>query len=138
MARIPAEGGCLCGAVRYRATAEPVGLSRCHCESCRTAVGASTVAWAVFPAESFAFTKGKPTYYESSPGVTRGFCSHCGTSLTYADVNYPTVAEVTTASLDLPDDFAPTKEIWLSDKIAWEPVDAQLAHFPESSRKKKV
>ena len=34
------EGGCLCGAIRYRVTAEPQGRTLCHCESCRRAAGA--------------------------------------------------------------------------------------------------
>ena len=44
----PAEGGCLCGSVRYRVAGDPVAATLCHCRSCRRASGGTNVAWAVF------------------------------------------------------------------------------------------
>jgi hypothetical protein len=129
------EGGCLCGAVRYRVTSAPRALVLCHCRSCRRAAGAPSLAWAIFQAADFAFTSGKPATFASSPGVERGFCGQCGTTLTYADADRPDVADVTTATLDNPDAFAPTKEIWLEEKIAWESVDHARARYPRSSMK---
>ena len=128
------EGGCLCGAIRYRATAAPTALVVCHCRTCRRAAGAPSLAWAIFRAEDFAFTRGKPATFESSPGVQRGFCSRCGTTLTYAGADRTDVADVTTATLDDPDAFVPTKEIWLEEKIGWEAVDHTRLRYPRSSR----
>jgi len=128
------EGGCLCGAVRYRVTAAPTALVVCHCRSCRRAAGAPSLAWVIFRAADFAFTRGKPATFKSSPGVERGFCASCGTTLTYADADRPEVADVTTATFDNPDAFAPTKEIWLEEKITWEAVDHALLRYPRSSR----
>ena len=56
----PAEGGCLCGAVRYRVSGDPVAATLCHCRSCRRASGGVTVAWAVFDKDAFEWLKGKP------------------------------------------------------------------------------
>jgi hypothetical protein len=44
------------------------------------------------------------------------------------------VADVTTATLDDPDAFAPAKEIWLEEKIGWSAVDLARARYPRSSR----
>ena len=44
------------------------------------------------------------------------------------------VADVTAASLDDPDAFAPDREIWLDEKIGWEAVDHARARYPRSSR----
>ena len=77
------EGGCLCGAVRYRVTGQSLARALCHCHSCRLASGAPSVAWAVFPASQFAIVSGKPNSYRSSPPVVRTFCGNCGTPLTY-------------------------------------------------------
>jgi hypothetical protein len=127
------EGGCLCRAVRYRATGEPTVLTLCHCRSCRHAAGAPSVGWVVFNARDFAFVSGEPTRFESSPGVTRTFCGRCGTPLTYQRDSRPDSIDATTATLDHPDDFAPTKEIWLSHKLRWEAPNPAMQQFPESS-----
>ena len=128
------EGGCLCGAVRYRATADPTALVLCHCASCRKAAGAPSLAWAIFPAESFAFIKGEPKTYQSSEGVKRSFCANCGTTIGYASAWRPEVADVTTASLDDPERFAPQKEIWLEEKLSWQAVDHSRPRYPRSSK----
>jgi len=49
------EGGCLCGAVRYRVEGEPEASDICHCETCRRAASAPTLPFAVFPSARFAF-----------------------------------------------------------------------------------
>ena|SRR5689334_6083819 len=127
------EGGCLCGAVRYRATGAPKAQTLCHCRSCRRAAGAPSVGWVVFNAGDFAFFSGEPIRFESSPGVTRTFCGRCGTPLTYRRESRPDSIDATTATLDHPDDFAPDKEIWLSHKLQWEAANPSMQQFPESS-----
>jgi len=128
------RGGCLCGAVRYAIAGQPLARSSCHCRSCRLGAGASPVAWIVVNAGDFAFTLGEPKRYESSPGVERTFCGTCGTSFTYRRLDEPATIDVTTCTLDAPDAFAPTKEIWLEDRVAWAQVSPDLPHFPRTSR----
>ena len=127
------EGGCLCGAVRYRVKGESLARALCHCKSCRLASGAPSVAWVVFHSSDFAFTAAQPTSFESSPGVVRTFCGKCGTPLMYQRTATPDKIDVTTVSLARPDDFAPTKEIWIVDKLTWESLNAALEHYPRSS-----
>ena len=127
------EGGCLCGAIRYRVSATPVALTLCHCRACRRASGAPSVAWAVFRARDFMFVAGKPTAFRSSPAVVRTFCGACGTSLTYQRDSRPDNVDVTTATLDHPDGFAPAREIWIEQKLEWETLDGSLPHYPQSS-----
>ena len=91
------------------------------------------MAWAVFPFADFAFVTGQPMAFRSSPPVVRTFCGKCGTPLTFQHDETPATIDVTTASLDFPERFAPTKEIWLEHKVAWEPVNDALPHFPRSS-----
>jgi len=128
------EGGCLCGAIRYRATAEPIARTLCHCRSCRLASGAPSLAWTVFRASDFEWLAGTPRGFSSSAGVVRTFCGGCGTSIGYARDSRSDVIDVTTASLDEPDRCAPIVEIWTSQKVDWEATNAALAQFPRSSR----
>ena len=133
MSEQTAEGGCLCGSVRYRVTGDTTARSLCHCRSCRLASGAPSVAWAVFRATDFAFVKGQPARFESSPGVVRTFCSQCGTPLTYQSESRPQAIDVTTVTLDDADSFAPTKEIWLAERLSWERANEAIQQYPGSS-----
>jgi len=128
------DGGCLCRAVRYRVTGVPIVTSLCHCRTCRLAAGAPSVAWAVFRSSDFMVSAGHAARFRSSAGVIRTFCSRCGPSLTYQRDAEPETIDVTTASLDCPDDFAPTREIWISHKLGWERLNDTLPQYPESSR----
>jgi hypothetical protein len=123
------EGGCLCGEVRYRVAGEARTSAICHCVSCRRASGAQSVAWVVFPSEAFSFVSGDPAEYRSSSGVSRTFCATCGTSLTYQHDGNPDSIDVTTASLDLPDELPPTRHVWLEDKVSWESADDGLPRY---------
>jgi hypothetical protein len=128
-----ATGGCLCGAVRYRTSGPASALSLCHCVSCRRAAGAPSLAWAIFPEDKVEITSGAVAEFESTPGVTRGFCARCGTSLTYARANRPGLFDVTTASLDDPEAFAPTKEIWTEERLTWVAPHPTLPQFDQFS-----
>jgi len=54
--------------------------------------------------------------------------------LTYQRDTEPDTVDVTTASLDFPDDFAPTREIWVAHKLAWEQLNDNFPQYPGSSR----
>jgi hypothetical protein len=127
-------GGCLCGAIRYRFTNTPRALTLCHCRSCRLSAGAPAVAWLVLGSDDFTFTAGRPKVFRSSPGVLRSFCDRCGTSLTYQREGQTDTIDVTSATLDAPDAFAPTKEIWLEHKLRWMQANEALPHYAQTSR----
>jgi hypothetical protein len=58
--------------------------------------------------------------YESSPGVFRGFCGRCGTSLCYESSARPGEIDLTQGSLDDPSCLGVTGRIWTEDAAAWE------------------
>lgn len=126
-------GGCLCGAIRYEAEGPFNSVSICHCRSCRLASGSPTVSWFVLPCSRFRWLQGMPRLFASSPPVKRGFCSQCGTQLTYQHTDAPSEIEVTTLSLDEPGQVQPTREIWFSERVAWVPVNAMLEHYSQES-----
>ena len=127
------EGGCLCGAVRYRVSGAPQSSAICHCGSCRRASGAAAVPWVTFARSRFTWLAGTPVRYRSSPGVLRQFCGICGSPLTYESEELADTIDVTTASLDDPNGFPPTREVWLAHKLAWQPAQLALEPFQGSS-----
>jgi glyoxylase I family protein len=126
------EGGCLCGAVRYRATAAARLETLCHCASCRRAAGAPAVAWVTFPAGAFAFTRGEPARFRSSPPVVRSFCGQCGTPLTYRHEAFADAVDVTTVSLDEPERCPPRDHTWTSERIVWWRPEPRWPELPRS------
>lgn len=127
------DGGCLCGAIRFRAHGVPLALSRCHCRSCRLAAGSAGVAWAIFKRSDFALLQGELAHYRSSPNAIRTFCGTCGTSISYEPSDKPENIEVTSSTFDHPNRFAPSREVWVSHRLTWEPLDPALPQFPEGS-----
>jgi len=124
-----ADGGCLCSAVRYRFSGTHSSSANCHCRSCRRASGAPAVAWITVRRSDFTILSGTPAVFHSSPGVTRQFCDRCGTALTYATERHPDMIDITTASLDYPDDYPPTAEVWLEHRLSWQPVSPDTEKF---------
>lgn len=113
------EGGCLCGAIRYRVPSESLMSALCHCSICRRASGAPGVSWMMFPTDQLEFTKGSPNRYASSKEATRGFCGHCGTALTFESEFMPGLVDVTVGSLDEPERMPPEMHIWDESRLDW-------------------
>ena len=126
------EGGCLCGAVRYRVSGEAVARTLCHCVSCRRASGGVSVAWAVFDRDAVEI-EGELREYSSSPGIHWGSCAACGSLVAYRRDSRPGHRDITTATLDDPAAFPPTVEIWVGEKCAWEVLNPALPHKERSS-----
>ena len=113
------EGGCLCGRIRFRVTADPLDSGYCHCRMCQRNSGAPTVAWATFPSTSFSWIAGMPTAYRSSAEATRSFCPACGSYLMFSSTEAPQEISLNAGSFDAPEAFPPRKHIFVESRIAW-------------------
>jgi hypothetical protein len=129
------EGGCLCGAVRYRALGQPYGITHCHCRTCRHSSGAPFVTWAGVDSDKFTFTEGKPAAYASSVKVVRTFCDRCGTALTYQRADLPGSIDVTLGSMDDPEALRPEDHTWTESRLSWISLADGL---PAYQRERKV
>lgn len=113
------EGGCLCGQVRFRLTAQPIDAGYCHCRMCQRNSGAPAVAWVIFPADSFSWIAGTPATYASSAHAERTFCTNCGSYMVFRTQDCPTEVSINTASLDDPNAFPPRMHIFTESRIPW-------------------
>jgi len=112
------EGGCLCGAVRFIATREPINVSWCHCQSCRRHSGAPVSVFVAFRHDAYAVTKGEITKFSSSPGRLRGFCTRCGSTLTCEGESSPEI-HFHVGAFDDATRFAPTRHIFPEERLPW-------------------
>lgn len=125
-------GGCLCGDVRWKTGAQPVGSGVCHCVTCRRSSGAPMVAWITFK-RSDVETSGHTTAFVSSTEAQRRHCHRCGTQLFFDDTRHPDYVDVTTASLDDPNLAPPDKHIWAETRIHWVKLDDGLPIYAKRS-----
>ncbi len=124
-------GGCMCGAVRYRTTAETVGALHCHCESCRKHTGAPVATLAVFRADQVEFSGEARGIHHSSPGVGRGFCGDCGTPLTWETSrgSLGPVCALHVSTFDDPDTLVPIAHTFYGERLPWFDVADDLPRY---------
>jgi hypothetical protein len=123
------EGGCLCGAIRYRIDGHPRRTTHCHCLHCRRSSAAAFVTWVEFPSSQFTLVSGAPSRYESRPQVTRQFCGCCGTQLTDQHAAEPGTIDVTACSLDNADAVSPEDHVWSDRMLPWVKISDGLPRY---------
>lgn len=133
MDEVEHKGGCLCGAVRYRAVAEPLRGVICHCVSCRRHSGAPALAFVHFPASSFAWLDEEPRWYRSSARAERGFCARCGSTVAMREEVLAERVQICVGTLDEADRVRIDDHVWTRGRISWFDVADGLPRFPGSS-----
>ena len=133
---LPYQGGCLCGAVRYEVNAELPRAPLSHCSMCRKAHGAAFATYATVPRAKFRFTRGAEgalRSYESSPGILRSFCMHCGSPLSWSSKETRDADEVdfTLGTLDAPIGPPQQWHIYTASKASWYDIEDHHPQWPE-------
>jgi len=121
-------GGCLCGAVRYRARVFLDAAYYCHCRMCQRSGGGPADVAVFVEAGSLAFTAGGPTYYRSSPFGERGFCATCGSRLLWKHVGdgHPDWTNLSVGCLDAPERVRPCLHQCVESQLPWHRLDDEL------------
>lgn len=127
------EGGCYCGAVRYRAEGDAMFKGQCHCRECQYISGGSPNVFLGMPEAGFAWTKGAPKAFRRSDldnPVTREFCADCGTHLLSKAPALPGVVLLKVGTLDDPAVFeGPQMVIYTVDKQPFHQVPEGVPTF---------
>ena len=113
------EGRCLCGAVRFQAIGAPKWVLWCHCESCRRHSGAPASVFVSFADDVVTILSGEITKFTSSPGVERGFCSCCGSTLTCSNPKLPGETHFHIGAFERAAELVPTGEFFAGERLAW-------------------
>lgn len=128
------EGGCACGAVRYRATGEPIFVNNCHCTLCQRQSGAASVVNAFFETGRVVLLTGAlvdsrvPTGSGGEQAILR--CAACGTALWS---HYPGLGRgacaVRAGTLDDPAAVRPDAATYVAERWPWVPLPEGIPAF---------
>lgn len=121
-------GQCLCGAVRYRITAEPIFTRICWCRDCQHIAANGTVNILV-PAAALEVSGSTSAYGSTADSgnlITRHFCPSCGSHLFAGSSGRPQYTVVRAGTLDDPSSIAPVANIWAASAPAWACMDPTL------------
>ena len=133
MARI--EGGCLCGAVRYRSEAEPAMQVVCHCKTCQKNSGSAFSMNVAVPQDSLTVEGDTLRSYIDHSGASgqpfqRHYCGICGSHVYSHGAAYGAVAFIKAGTLDDATWLAPSTHIWVAEKLPWVSIPEGTTQYP--------
>lgn len=109
------DGGCLCGAVRFRVTGPLREIIACHCSMCRRATGTFVAATAAADSDLVVTGAEALGWFRSSGEAERGFCRTCGSNLFWRRPGSDRTS-ILAGSLDQPTGLAIARHIFVADK----------------------
>lgn len=130
------EGGCGCGAVRYRVVGEPIFVNNCHCRQCQQQTGSTSVVNAFFESERVELLQGVLTEHTLTAGsggphlICR--CARCGSALWS---HYPRLGRLAlglrVGTLDEPGSITPDAVIFTEEAMPWVAFPDAIPRFAQ-------
>ena len=126
------EGGCACGAVRYRLTSDPLITHCCHCLNCQRQTGSAFVINLLIEADRVELLAGVPEAVDvprddgSKQRISR--CPTCQVAV-YSDYGRPEVLFVRAGTLDQPGSVTPDVHIFTKSKLSWVTLPESVPAF---------
>ena len=121
------EGGCQCGAIRYRLLRAPVALYACHCRNCQKQSSSAFGLSMWVERDAVTFSGAEPRTYRTRGDSGReklcAFCPDCGTRLYHAGggvrAEGSTMLSMKAGTLDDTSAVAPTCHLWTKRAQPW-------------------
>ena len=127
------EGGCYCGALRYKAEGDSIFKGQCHCRECQYASGGGPNYALGLPEPGFSYSKGEPKLFSRSDldnPVTREFCGECGTHILARSPGMPGAVILKVGTLDDPSIYGgPEMAIYTIDVQSFHHIPDGVASF---------
>ena len=126
---MPTTGGCLCRAVRYSISADPLITRACWCRVCQYIGAGSGTVNVCFPSEALKVTGEVRDYRlvaDSGSVMHRRFCPACGVHLFTASEARPHLLFVRAGTLDDPEIVRPAMTIWTVSAPSWACFDERI------------
>ena len=138
---IAAEGGCACGAVRYRLASEPLFIHCCHCLNCQRQTGSAFVINLLIEADRIEVPAGAPQPVDAprdSGKPQRIFrCPDCQVAI-FSEYGRSDVSFVRAGTLDDPTRIEPDVHIYTRSKVEWLTIPEGTPAFEEYYDERKL
>jgi hypothetical protein len=126
-------GHCLCGAVRFRITAEPLTTRVCWCRDCQR-ISANGMVNLLAPTTAIEISGALSEFVrtaDSGNHIRQRFCPRCGSPLFANSSARPDVTAVRVGALDDPSSVRPTMNIWGRSAPSWACLDPNLERLEQ-------
>ena len=129
------DGGCSCGAVRYRLRTAPMIVHCCHCTQCQRHTGSAFVVNAIIEAERIELLGAAPGRVDGPSESGRPHdiyrCPQCQVALWSDYGRRPNYRFVRVGTLDSPSALPPDVHIFVRSKLPW-------VRIPEGAKQYEV
>jgi hypothetical protein len=130
------SGGCLCGAIRYQVTGEPVRMAICHCDDCRKATGAAFTTNIFVKEADLRIVRGSPKQYrhpaDSGSTMTKEFCPDCGSQLFGYSSRSAGIKHVKVGTIDDASFVKPQLEVYTVRKLPYVRLQDGIDHYDKN------
>ena len=127
------EGGCSCGAVRYRLTSAPMFVHCCHCKDCQRQTGSAFVLNAIIETDRIEILQGapEPTLMPTDSGRPHDIyrCPKCRIAVWSDYGRRPALRFVRVGTLDEPSALPPDVHIFTRSKLPWVQLPPDVPQF---------
>lgn len=120
------SGGCMCGRVRYTVRGDVLNTGHCHCESCRRITSSPVTTYFTVLRRDVVIAGDTLRHFASSPGVSRGFCSNCGSPVSYETERRPGEIDLFVASLDRGQSIEIHAHWFWTERVDWLHIEDDL------------
>ena len=128
------KGGCLCGAVRYEVSSDPVMVRNCHCDDCRKATGGA-FATNVFIKEDDLTVEGELSKFDhvadSGNARSQEFCPKCGTSIFSKGARLKGIKAARIGTIDDASGLTPMGNVYTARALEFVQIDETLQNAEE-------
>ena len=126
------SGHCLCGAVQFQCSAEPMFQANCHCDDCRRSGGGVYASLAFVDASALAISGKTHTHQHLSDTgntITKHFCPSCGSQVYTENTKTPNRRGVRVGLIEDASWFEPKANVYASRRLPSTPIDPKVKAF---------
>lgn len=132
------NGGCACGAVRYRVHGKPTVATVCHCTFCQRRLASAFAVLATFPEQAVEVVRGdlaecEHRSDESGRWLKMNFCPKCGTTISHISEVRPGFRTIAAGTFDDQDWFSIDRHMWTRSKQPWVMIPEGMTSYTQAA-----